>query len=273
MSTLGNKDFYVQFKDSVTTRAGKFAVTNSSRYEVYYYIHGEGKFFYFVNDALMELFPGDIIVTRPGILCGSYKKLTARYTRLIFRLSPELVSLIELLDKRIYSFITDSEICLIRPDAALAKRVAEISDMIRALLANEAQGTIDAFSLFLKLLHSAASGAGYTNVGGGVSNELVSTVVEKINRDFAELSTVADVARSLNYSKNYLSQYFKRHMDISLHDFLIGRKLAVAATMLVAGRSVTTCASACGFGSTAHFISLFKSRYGVTPKKYQENKI
>jgi len=273
VSTLGNKDFFVQFKDSVTTRAGKFAVTNSSCYEVYYYIYGEGKFFYFVNDSLIELFPGDIIVTRPGILCGSYKKLTARYTRLIFRLSPELVTLIGLLDKKIYDFITDSEISLIRPEGALAERVVEISDKLRSLLADGTRSIIEAFSLFLKLLHSAAAGVGYTSVRGGVSNELISTVVEKINRDFAELSTVADVARSLNYSKNYLSQYFKKHMDVGLHDFLIGRKLAVAATMLVAGKSVTACASACGFGSTAHFISLFKSRYGVTPKKYQENKL
>ena len=270
MASLGNKDFYVQFKDSVTSRAGKFAVTNSEVYEVYCYIYGEGKFFYFVNDSLIELIPGDIILTRPGILCGSYKKLTARYTRLIFRLSAEAVSLIGLLDKKLFNFISESDMSLIRPQKEISEKISAILNKVRVLLDSRCGNVLEAFSLFLRLIQTAVKNAGTVSVKNAVGNELISTVVDRINRDYASFSTVADVAAALNYSKNYLSQYFKKHMNIGLHDFLVGRKLAVAATMLVSGQSVTACAEACGFGSTAHFISLFKARYGVTPKKYQE---
>ena len=57
-------------------------------------------------------------------------------------------------------------------------------------------------------------------------------------------------------------------MNMGLHDFLVMKKLSVAATKLISGKSVTDVAFECGFGSTAYFISVFKARYGMTPGKY-----
>jgi AraC-like DNA-binding protein len=130
------------------------------------------------------------------------------------------------------------------------------------------------FSVVLKMLLLLKAACGKDSEQKPLpSDELIVKIIDVINREYASISSVCDLAEKLNYSKNYLSSYFKSQMDIGLHDFLVMKKLSIAGAKLLSGKSVTEAAFECGFGSTAYFISSFKARYGVTPGKYlQENR-
>ncbi len=270
----GENKFLAQYRDSITSRAGKFSIGTNVFYEIYTYIYGEGPFFYFVNNRMYELHAGDIILLRPGVLSGSCKKKKARYVRFIVKIPEYMLEFLKDIDTNLYSFLTAAEldVNIIRLPEPQMQKYLEIIEEIKLLIdENKNSNRILVFSAVLRqlsFLFRAASDA--QAISQKPENELISLIVEKINKDYASLSSVAEIAESLNYSKNYISGYFKRHMNVGLHDFLVIKKLSVAAANLISGKSVTESANEAGFGSTAYFISVFKSHYGVTPRKYAE---
>lgn len=47
--------FLLQYRYTVTTRAGKFSLITNDFYEIYTYMYGEGPCFYFVNDKIYAI--------------------------------------------------------------------------------------------------------------------------------------------------------------------------------------------------------------------------
>lgn len=267
--------FSVQYRDNVTSRAGKFPLTTKDFYEIYTYISGEGPYFYFVNDKVYTVEPGTVLFIRPGVLIGNCKKEKARYTRLVCKLPVYAVDFISQLDPRLFAFLHDSDVSVFRPESEYRDEYFSYVDEMRALLVREVEHNKTLmFSVALRMLVllSKISESPVNSQKSTSEDKLIAGIINTINKNYANLSSVAELADEMNYSKNYLSQYFKSHMDIGLHDFLIMKKLSVAAVKLISGKSVTDTAFECGFGSTAYFISVFKARYGMTPGKYISEK-
>ena len=75
--------------------------------------------------------------------------------------------------------------------------------------------------------------------------------------------SAARIARGVGISERHLSRVFALS-GTTLPAYVLGRRLERARTMLgEGGRSVAEVATACGFGSAAHFSHAFKERYGV----------
>jgi AraC-like DNA-binding protein len=84
--------------------------------------------------------------------------------------------------------------------------------------------------------------------------------------------TVGDIARQLGFSARYLQLAFAAG-DESPLDYLRAVRLSAAAARLrdPAHRSadITRIALDCGFGSSAHFATEFRRRYGLSPREYR----
>jgi len=276
MSSLNRKTkFLVQYRDSVTSRAGQFSLEANGFYEIYTYIYGEGPYLYFVNDRIYNIEPGSVLLLPPGVLVGGCKKKKARYTRLVCNIPVYMADFIGRLNPSLLSFMNNSEGGYIKLQGDLYDRYFSCVKELESLSLNKDENTDTLmFSVVLKMLLILKSACGKDAEQKPLpSDELIVKIIDVINREYANISSVFGLAEKLNYSKNYLSSYFKSRTDIGLHDFLVMKKLSVAATKLLSGKSVTEAAFECGFGSTAYFISAFKARYGVTPGKYlQDNR-
>ena len=64
-------------------------------------------------------------------------------------------------------------------------------------------------------------------------------------------------------------QYFKKVTGVTPKDYLTNIKLTRAKDMMKSG-SVTEAAMDLGYENISYFISLFKEKYGITPKQYQK---
>ncbi len=263
--------FLVQYRDNVTSRAGKFRLETNNFYEVYTYIYGEGPYFYFVNDRIYSLEPGCVLLLRPGVLVGGCKKIEARYTRLVCKMPVYMVELLESVSPALGAFLSDSDVSILRLEGEVQKEYYSYVEELAKLSKKNGRHTgALMLSVLIKMLVllSRLQSPEQTERAAGGTDGLIGRIISEINSEYAEISTVEELARRMNYSKNYLSQYFKSRMNMGLHDFLIMKKLSVAAAKLISGKSVTEAAFECGFGSTAYFISLFKAHYGTTPGKY-----
>jgi len=101
-------------------------------------------------------------------------------------------------------------------------------------------------------------------------------LVKRIKRyimDNGEKNLYLDVvAEKFSISRYYLSRYFKKETGFTLAQYITGRKIALAMSLLDEGYSVADAARRLSFSSDTHFISVFKKNCGITPKQYAKSR-
>lgn len=94
-----------------------------------------------------------------------------------------------------------------------------------------------------------------------------------INRHHCLNITADDICRSFNCSRSYMSGRFNREMGMSVREYITRLRIEDAKQLLIHSKiSVTEIALTVGYADSNYFISLFKSRVGVTPGQYRRKK-
>jgi len=267
--------FYtVEFRDRVTSVPQTFNAHAHGHYEIYSYFGGEGIYLYFVGDTMFELVPGDVIIIRPGVLHTTFKRLKVRYQRLYAGIDAQMLETVASNDPDVMAFLRSGAI-LVHPDGELAREYTRLTNEIRQLKNQDIRyREIPILARLLEQVNILAQASKNSPITAAFpENDCIRRTIAYINENYAVIGSIGDIADAMGYSKNHLSAVFKREMNVGLHEFLMQKRLAVAAAKLRTGTSVTECALECGIGSTSHFISVFKKAYGVTPKAYQEQNI
>lgn len=77
------------------------------------------------------------------------------------------------------------------------------------------------------------------------------------------------LANSLAYSYDYLRHYFKEKMNVSLKQYIINKRIALAKEYLKSDLSLIEISKRCGFSSSVYFSSAFRQIVGETPTQYR----
>lgn len=91
-----------------------------------------------------------------------------------------------------------------------------------------------------------------------------------LNSHFYESPSLAIVADEAGYHPNYFSEIFKKYFGESYSSRLNSLKVNYAKVLLSAGFTVSEACFRSGFRSLSSFLTVFKSKTGVSPKKYKE---
>ena len=89
-----------------------------------------------------------------------------------------------------------------------------------------------------------------------------------IDQHLHEPILVSDLAALTNFSEDYLSKFFKKHIGLSVRDYVKNKRLEAAKAMLHGECDQEKIAYSLGFCSQTYFITCFKEAYGITPYKY-----
>ncbi len=275
---MSYSDLIITYRDQITNNANILKVKMSEHYEIYTYIGGEGPFFYFVDNVMYEMHEGDILILRPGVLRGGFKKLKARYKRLYVRFSEEHLKDIGEICPAVKQVIANGSVVRLSLPEEAAKEYFALVEEIRSFHPKKDEYfKLISYSILLRqlVIISRFADSSQTNEARHELSEnsrLVREVIEHIAQNWMKISSAADIADELHYSRNYLTSCFKQQMNIGIREYLLEKKLYESINMLNDGVSVTDCAYNCGFGDVSYFIRVFKKRYGMTPKKYSLGK-
>lgn len=100
---------------------------------------------------------------------------------------------------------------------------------------------------------------------------IVSKAMQYINRNFQENANLPHAAKEQHISPQYLSSVFSKTAGITFQNYLIEKRLSVAAALLKSrNHSVTDACYECGYTDLSHFTRSFKNKYGMSPKKFSE---
>lgn len=99
------------------------------------------------------------------------------------------------------------------------------------------------------------------------SDNFIQLSIKMMKENIAEGITISEIAFALNMSPANFSVKFKKVLGVTPNDYLTTLKLSEAKKRLKE-KNVTEVAYDLGYENISHFISLFKEKFGVTPKQY-----
>lgn len=100
--------------------------------------------------------------------------------------------------------------------------------------------------------------------------ERLKEALHKIEMNYADALTVADMAECCGCSGSHFMRWFKQMTGTSFTVYLNERRLAAAAEALRRTEDkILTIAESVGFENLSNFNRQFKKRYGMTPREYR----
>ena len=95
-------------------------------------------------------------------------------------------------------------------------------------------------------------------------------IVKHINENYRSDLSIQSIARSFYMNPNYLSQLFKRELNVTFTEYLTQARLRQARLLLeTTGLSVGEIAENVGFRDYFYFIRIFKKYEKITPRQYR----
>lgn len=105
------------------------------------------------------------------------------------------------------------------------------------------------------------------------SQQLKAKIEEYVNTNIFNDLTLSKMSEDLNISQSHLSRIFKPMLGMNCSEYLIAAKMNKAQELLnTTNLTVNQISEKLGYYSTAHFIRVFKTTYGCTPKQSRKNK-
>jgi AraC-like DNA-binding protein len=76
---------------------------------------------------------------------------------------------------------------------------------------------------------------------------------------------LSQLSRASFLSESRLSHLFKNQLGISVHQYILWKKILLAISESTKGYSLTECAHYVGFSDSSHFNKVFYKTFGVNP--------
>lgn len=115
-------------------------------------------------------------------------------------------------------------------------------------------------------LFQQSSGLEHRLENGGGNTPVISSALSYINNHILENIKLQDITDYLYVSRSYLSKRFSEEIGLSVHQFIIKKKLFLARQELLSGMSVTEVCQKYNFGNYSSFYRAFKAEFGLSPR-------
>ena len=123
-------------------------------------------------------------------------------------------------------------------------------------------------SIFFKKLHRNLS---KSDISAKIPANVMKTK-RMIDFNYANISSLEEISKSVGYSPQYLSKIFKSFFNISPIEYLIEKRIQVGKQLLVeTSLSIQEISNKIGYSDFYYFSKLFKKRTKSSPTEYRKN--
>ena len=92
-----------------------------------------------------------------------------------------------------------------------------------------------------------------------------------LQQHYTEEISLDDVAESVNLCKSECCRFFKKHMNMTIFEYLMFLRIQNSLPLLRAGEPITKTAGMVGFSTPAYYGQIFKRYMKCTPREYKAN--
>ena len=256
---------------------GAAALHYHNFYEIIYVM--EGEFASLAEDKIHPLHRGDFLLLNRNVM-HKYQPAEKKQDvsrRIILWVTDGML-------ERLGEGDTDLSACFHGESARVCHFPVYYEEMLRGFLLklamsrgpeSEPPGTKAAMDrgyliLFFTYLNMLCRGGEYFSTEELAGNPLVEQVSAYIDGHMEEAISLGQLAEQVHMSKYYFLRKFKEMTGVTVHAFLMDKRLIRACQYLREGRSITQVWQSCGFANYSSFLRNFRAAYGVAPGKYLE---
>ena len=98
--------------------------------------------------------------------------------------------------------------------------------------------------------------------------QIVRRCVQYITANTHQSITLDQLAEGSEYTKEYIAKLFRKHMGMSISNYIQKTRIDEAKELLRQGKSCSEVACILNYASQSYFIRQFKKQTGITPKLY-----
>lgn len=99
----------------------------------------------------------------------------------------------------------------------------------------------------------------------------VLTVIDYIENNLSEKLNLESISNAVHYSKYHLHRVFINILNMSIHDYVLRRRLTEAAKLLAfSNKTIIEISLIAGYESQQAFTKIFKAMYKKTPNQYRK---
>lgn len=267
-----SKDFELYYYND--SKLSPVAAHTHNYYEFYFFL--EGNIQINIKDYFYRIKPGDFVIIPAGIV--HYPEImdtTVPYRRFVLWISKEYFeSLTHISEDYAYliHYVQNNQKYVFHTDRI---HFNTIQSMIYCLIeetktnrfGKEPEITLQLNSLLLYLnrffyekLHTHSK----------VSDALYLSVCRYIAENLEENLSLEKLSEAFFVSKFYISHSFKENMGITVHQYIIKKRLDACKKAMITTNSISEVYSTYGFRDYSAFYRAFRKEYGISPKQYKE---
>lgn len=264
-------------------------------YELYYYNdtglrnvkphkHGYFEFLFFLSGDVttiidgqsIHLQPGDVTIIPPGVFHYSNIQNTKEYTRYTFWISEEFFDFLKH-SSAVYAWLADyvrqNKTYVFHFDRLVFQELQ--NDLIRLLenrnregFGSQAYSRLLCAGLILNISRAVHAQVHPEKPREGQS--LYDNLLGYIQTHLEEDLSLDNLAQRFFVSKYYISHLFKDNMGLSLHQYVIKKRLERIRVLLMQDADIMTACEEMGFKNYSSFYRAFVKEYGMSPKDYRK---
>lgn len=107
--------------------------------------------------------------------------------------------------------------------------------------------------------------------GAPEESELVSYIIDRIEKNFMEKLSLAELSRKCCYSLAYVSKRFKEETGITFQAYLQAVRIRESCRLLAnTSKKITEISELVGYADAKFFNQLFKKQMGMTPREFKK---
>ncbi len=100
--------------------------------------------------------------------------------------------------------------------------------------------------------------------------ERLREIISFLQKHYNDNISLDDVAASVNICKSECCRFFKKHMDMTIFDYILLLRIQNSLPLLRDGDPITKVADMVGFSSPAYYSQIFKRYMKCTPREYRK---